>query len=75
MKKQLLVTMKQLKSNQTKLKTDLNADLVISQQETKECNEDLEAQTGRSLQCESDKKNCEQALENEELFSTMLSEY
>ena len=70
----------ELKTKRTKLKSDLeifkstDADLVISQQETKECNEDLEAQTGRSLQCESDKKNCEQALENEERKSQNLQD-
>ena len=52
----------ELKSNQTKLVSDLenfqstDADLVISQRELEECTEDLDDQTKRNLQCESDKK-------------------
>ena len=60
-----------LKYNQTKLESDLesfkstDADLVISQQETKECNEDLEAEIKGKLQCESEKKTCEKSIQNE----------
>ena len=71
---------RELKANQTKLISDLenckstDADLVISQQETKECTEDLEVQTGRSLQCETDKKTCDKALEIEERKSQNLQD-
>ena len=33
-----------------------DADLVVSQQELKECTEDLDAQTRKNIQCESEKK-------------------
>ena len=71
---------RELKANQTKLISDLenckstDADLVISQQETKECTEDLEVQIGRSLQCETDKKTCDKALEIEERKSQNLQD-
>ena len=61
----------ELKANQTKLITNLDsfkstdADLVISQRELKECNEDLEAKTKRNFQCVSGQKICEKELENE----------
>ena len=62
---------KKLKSNQTKLVSDLenskttDADLVLSQLETKECTEELENEQTKNLQCQSDKNACEEDLENE----------
>ena len=61
----------ELKSNQTKLISDLesfkstDADLVISQQETKDCIEEFEAETKTNLQCQSDKEAIEEKLESE----------
>ena len=54
----------ELKTKQSKFASDLeickstDADLLISGQELKECNEDLEAEMKKSLRCESEKKNC-----------------
>ena len=51
----------ELATYQTKLVSDLekfkstDADLVISQQETKECNEELEGEANKNFPCESDK--------------------
>ena len=59
----------ELKSNQTKLVSDLenfkhtDADLVISQRELKECTEDLENQVEANLQCKSQKKACDRELQ------------
>ena len=58
----------ELKANKLKLESDLEnckSDLVISQQETKNCTEELEAETKRNLQCECDKKTCFEKLEDE----------
>ena len=50
----------ELKANRTKLLSDLenfentDANLVISQQETKECNEQLEVMTKKNLHCQSE---------------------
>ena len=54
-----------LQSSRSKLTSDLenykttDADLVISNQELTECNEELEAETKENRLCESRKKNCE----------------
>ena len=54
----------ELKTTKSKLTSDLeicestDADLLISGQELKECNEELGAEMQKSLQCESEKKNC-----------------
>ena len=47
-----------------------DADLVISKQELKECNEELEVETKKNLQCDSEKKNCqdETVLKNAEIL-------
>jgi len=42
-----------------------DADLIISQQETKECNEELEDEANKNRRCESDKKTCENKLEDQ----------
>ena len=60
-----------MKTNETKLESDLesckstDSDLVISQQELKECTEELDVETKKNLQCESEMKNCEKDLQNE----------
>ena len=41
-----------------------DADLVVSQQELKECTEDLDAQTRKNIQCESEKKTRDGELQN-----------
>ena len=52
----------ELETTQFKLVSDLesckstDADLIISQQETKECNEELEGEANKNFSCESDKK-------------------
>ena len=57
-----------LKTNQTQLISDLesfkstDADLIISQQELKECSDDLDAQIQSNLQYESEMKTCESDL-------------
>ena len=42
-----------------------DADLIISQQETKECNEELEDEANKNRRCESDKKTCENKLQDQ----------
>ena len=55
----------ELEANQTKLFSDLDnlksveADLAISQQKLEECNANIEAGTMKNLQCEADKKKCQ----------------
>ena len=62
---------KELVTNHAKLASELenckstDADLVISQQELKECNEESDAEIKKNLQCESDKKACTEKLLNE----------
>ena len=54
--------MEELETTQFKLASDLESckstdvDLLISQQETKECNEELEGEANNNFPCESDKK-------------------
>ena len=54
-------TIEELKTDQVKLVSDLesckstDADLIISQQETKECNEELEGEANKNFPCEFDK--------------------
>ena len=50
-----------MKTKQSKLSSDLN----ISQQETKDCNEDLAAETKKHLQCESGRRSCANKLEDQ----------
>ena len=42
-----------------------DADLIISQQETKECNEELEDEANKNRRCESNKKTCENKLQDQ----------
>ena len=55
----------ELKTTESKLTSDLedckttDADLVISNQELKECNGELDSELTKNLQCESEKKACE----------------
>jgi len=55
----------ELKTTESKLVSDLedckttDADLVVSEQELKECNEEMEAEMKKNLQCESELKICE----------------
>ena len=75
----------EFKSNQTKLFSDLDnlksvdADLAISQQKLEECNANIEAGTKKKLQCEADKKKCENDFEAEvkknENLRNQTSEY
>ena len=61
----------ELETNQVKLVSDLesckssDANLVISQLELKECNQDLEAEANRNVQCESGRTICANTLENQ----------
>ena len=54
-----------MKTNQTKLNLELaslestDAELVISQLETKECNTELQAEKTKTQHCKSDKETCE----------------
>ena len=65
----------ELKATDTKLTSELedckktDADLVISEQELKECNEKLEAEVKQNLLCASEKKTCEVEtdIKNEEI--------
>ena len=71
-----LKLIQELQSKQSKMTSDLqdykstDADLVISKQELKECNEELEVQTKKNLQCDSEQKNCqdETVLKNAEIL-------
>ena len=76
--KLLTDTIKKLKNDKIKMKKIIkelekktkescrssDADLIISQQETKECIEELEDEANKNLRCESDKKNFENKLED-----------
>ena len=61
--------------NQSKLVSDLenlkssDADLVISQQEIKECNEELEDEMNKNLQCQNNLKN---AIEEKEVLQEKI---
>ena len=63
-------TIEELKTTQFKLVSDLDSckstdvDLLISRQETKECNEELEGERNKKFPCESDKKCQIQTLTN-----------
>ena len=75
----------ELKANQTKLFSDLDslksvdANLVISQQKLEECNVDIEDGSMKNLQCEADKKKCQNDFEAEvkenENLRNQTSEY
>ena len=72
--------LEKLKINQIKLISDLESckrtdeDLVILQQELKECNQDLEAEAKRNIQCESGRTICSNALENQVKIHQNLQE-
>ena len=73
-------TILELKTKQSKLTSDLeicestDADLLISDQELKECNEELEAKIKKNLQCESEKKTCqEEIVSNAKIISELES--
>ena len=71
-----LKLIQELQSKQSKMTSDLqdykstDADLVISKQELQECNEEMEVQTKKNLQCDSEKKNfqVETVLKNAEIL-------
>ena len=73
-------TIEELKTNQAKLVSDLencarsDVDLVISQRELKECNENLEAETRRNTQCESGRTTCSNTLEHQVKINQNLQE-
>lgn len=73
-------TVESLKTNQTKLVSDLencarnDVDLVISQRELKECNENLEAETRRNTRCESGRTTCSNTLEHQVKINQNLQE-
>ena len=55
---------KELEKNAEESCRSSDAYLIISQQEIKECNEELEDEVKKNLRCESDKKTCEDKLED-----------
>ena len=60
-------TIKELKKKAQESCRSSDADLItsISQQETKECMEELEDKANKNLRCESDKKTCENKLDDQ----------
>ena len=76
-KTKLKKQIEELEEKQTKLISDLEtlkttgADLVIAQQELRECDEGLEIEMKKNLQCQSDKKSIQNNLE--ELMMASLS--
>ena len=60
-----------LKTKESKLVSDLkdcessDADLLISQQETKDCNKNLEAHKAMNLHCDSERMTCDTEFQNE----------
>ena len=73
-------TILELKTTQSKLTSDLeicestDADLLISDKELKECNEELKAEMKKNVQCESEKKICqEKNVSNAKILSELQS--
>ena len=58
-------TIKELEKQAEESCRSSDADLIISQQETKECMEELEDKANKNLRCESDKKTCENKLDDQ----------
>ena len=58
-------TIKELEKKVEESCRNSDADLIISQQETKECMKELEDEANKNLRCESDKKTCENKLEDQ----------
>ena len=72
--------LEKMKTNQIKLISDLEScestddDLVILQQELKECNQDLVAETIRNNQCESGRTTCSNTLQHQVKINQNLQE-
>ena len=58
-------TIKELEKKAEESCRSSDADLIISQQETKECMEELKGEANKNLKCESNKKTCENKLEDQ----------